>query len=155
MTFDLTLQKRLAASVLKSSQKRIKFDNARLNDIKAAITKEDIRALVADGIISSIPVRGVSRVRARKRAVQRSKGLRKGAGKREGKATARNPGKEAWMKKIRVQRKFIRELKDKKLIDVATYRELYLKSKGGFFRSIRHIKIYINERGIVKSSGAK
>jgi ribosomal protein L19E len=37
-------------------------------------------------------------------------------------------------------------LKEKKIIDDKLYRELYLKSKGGFFRSKRHIKIYLEER---------
>lgn len=147
-SFDLSLQKRIAADVLKATPKRVRFDPARLNDVKAAITKEDIRTLVMDGIITAVPIRGVSRVRARHIANQRSKGLRKGPGSREGKATARNPSKDAWMTKVRAQRNFLKELKDKGIITNTTYRHLYLKSKGGFFRSVRHIKIYVNERSL-------
>ena len=66
MTFDLTLQKRLAASVLNATPKRVRFDPARLNDVKAAITKQDIKMLVNDGIITAVPARGVSRVRGTK-----------------------------------------------------------------------------------------
>ena len=146
----MKLQKRLAADVLKATPKRIRFDKDRLNDIQAAITKEDIRQLVTEGLITEIPKRGISRVRARKRAVQRSKGLRKGAGKREGTASARQPSKEVWMQRIRAQRAFLKELKDKGIITPATHRQLYLKSKGGYFRSIRHIKLYMNERGLVE-----
>jgi len=38
------------------------------------------------------------------------------------------------------------ELKDRKIIDDKLYRELYSKSKGGFFRSRRHIKLFLEER---------
>lgn len=151
MTIDLTLQKRISAQLLKVGQQRVRFDPARLNDIKAAITKEDIRSLIKEDAIKALPKKGVSRVRARKQAVQRSKGLRKGAGRREGTAGARNPSKKVWMAKVRVQRKFLKELKEKSLLTTANFRELYRKSKGGFFRSVRHIKLYMNERGMVKN----
>jgi ribosomal protein L19E len=49
------------------------------------------------------------------------------------------------MTRIRSQRNFIRELKDGKVITNETYREIYRKSKGGFFRSTRHIKIYLED----------
>lgn len=146
MAYDLTLQKRLAATVLKSSIHRIVLDTARLNDIKAAITKADIRGLIAQGAITETPVRGVSRVRARKNAGQRSKGLRKGPGRQEGKATAKNPSKTAWIAKVRAQRIFLRDLRKKEIVTPDVYRDLYNKSGGGFFRSVRHIKIFINER---------
>lgn len=150
MTFDLKLQKRISADVLKASPNKVRFDPSRLNDIKAAITKEDIRGLVEEGIITAQPIKGVSRARARHNAKQRSKGLRKGPGSKEGGANARNPKKQAWMKKVRAQRKFIRELREKGIVTAQGYRELYQKSKGGFFRSIRHIKIYVNERGLAQ-----
>ena len=62
----LKLQKRLAASILGCSEKRIVFDTDRLEDIKEAITKLDIRSLIADKAIKAKPIKGVSRVRARK-----------------------------------------------------------------------------------------
>jgi large subunit ribosomal protein L19e len=148
MTFDLQTQKRLAGTILKSAPKRVRFDPARLHDIKAAITKADIKTLINEGAISAIPKSGVSRSRARHNAKQRAKGLRKGPGSKEGKATARNPSKAAWMAKIRAQRKFIADLKEKKIITLEHYRILYTKSKGGFFRNIRHIKIYLNEQNL-------
>jgi len=154
MTYDLTLQKRLAAIVLKTSPHRITFDPARLNDIKAAITKHDIRQLVAEGTITAVAAIGVSRVRARKRASQRAKGLRKGPGSREGKATARNPAKRAWIGKVRAQREFLRDLRTKGILTAESYRDLYNKSKGGFFRSVRHIKIFINERAMATRQAA-
>ena len=48
-----------------------------------------------------------------------------------------------------------KRLKDKGLLDNKNYKELYLKAKGGFFRSERHLKTYINERGLIIKDGKK
>jgi large subunit ribosomal protein L19e len=141
----MKIQKRLASQVLDVSQKRVKFDVQRLADIKEAITKTDIRQLVSEKAITKVQEKGVSRGRARKIKTQKAKGLRKGAGSRQGKATARLPRKESWMNKIRSQRKFLIELREKELVTLGTYRIIYLKCKGGFFRSTRHIKLYLEE----------
>jgi len=139
-------QKRLAAQILKCSKKRIKFDPDRLSDIKEAITKADIKGLIKDKAIRKVHAKGVSRGRARKRLVQRRKGKQKGQGSRKGSRGARLPRKREWINKIRAQRELLKKLKEKKIIDDKLYRELYLKSKGGFFRSRRHIKLYLKER---------
>jgi large subunit ribosomal protein L19e len=150
---ELKIQKRLAAQILKCSQNKIVFDNSKLKDIKEAITKADIKTLIANKVIWEKPSKENSRARARKRAVQKKKGRRKGEGKRKGKYTARTPKKEAWKIKIRTQRKLLKELRDKELISRKDYQDLYKKAKGGFFRSRRHIKTYIEEYGYVKKRG--
>lgn len=141
----LNVQKRLAASVLRGSQKRVKFDPDKLSEIKEAITKHDIAGLVNKGVIGMTPKIGVSRGRARKIHEQKKKGRRKGQGSRKGKATARLPAKESWMNRIRLQREFLNELKEKDLVTLPTFREIYRKAKGGFFRSKRHIKVYLED----------
>lgn len=150
---DLKLQKKLAGSVLGCSSKRVRFLPEALEQVKDAITKLDLKALINDGLVFNIPKRSNSRFNARKRQGQRSKGLQKGFGRRKGKNTARLPSKEDWVKKIRVQREFLKELKDKGMLDVKAYRNLYRKSSGGFFRSRRHIKIYMNEHKLVQENG--
>jgi large subunit ribosomal protein L19e len=144
----LNVQKRLAASVLRASEKRVWFDPQRLTEVKEAITKHDIANLINKGAIGIRPKVGVSRGRARKIKVQKSKGRRKGQGSRGGKFTARSPAKESWMNRIRLQREFLAELKEKKLISLATYRDIYGKAKGGFFRSRRHVKIYLTDNDL-------
>lgn len=143
-------QKRLAAIILKCSPKRVWFDPERLEEIKEGITKFDIRSLIKDKAIIRKRVNAKSRSGARRRAVQKRKGRLKGPSSRKGKRTARLPKKKAWMNKIRLMRKFLRELKEKGIISQRDYRKLYLKAKGGFFRSKRHIKLYIEEEGMVK-----
>ena len=44
-------------------------------------------------------------------------------------------------------RAFLKELRDKGIISKEDYRVLYAKVKGGFFRSKRHIKLYIADQG--------
>lgn len=148
MTYDLTLQKRLSGQILKAAPKRIRFDPASLNEIKSAITKNDLKTLISKGAIGVIPERGVSRGRARHNDIQKAKGLRKGPGSKKGKATARTPSKEEWMNRVRAQRDFLQELKEKGIITGVTFRDLYKKSKGGYFRNVRHIKIYFNEQNL-------
>ena len=147
---ELKVQKKLAGSVLKCSKSRIKFDTERLDEIKEAITKADIKALIIDHAISRKPVMNTSRFRARKKLIQKRKGRQKGEGSRKGKATARLPKKRRWINQVRIQREFLKYLNDNKIIEKKVYRDLYLKCKGGFFRSKRHLKLYIDEHGLEK-----
>lgn len=144
----LDSQRRIAADILKCSAQRIRFDEEALESISEAITKEDLRVLIKEGVISKKPIKGQSRVRANKRLVQKRKGRRSGPGSHKGKKTARLPSKEAWMNRIRAQRKLLRELKQEKQISDKDYRSLYRKAKGGFFRSRRHINLYIDEHNM-------
>ena len=152
---DLKTQKNMARSLFKVGYKRLKFDSEKLSEIKEAITKKDIKGLVNKNIIKILAKRGISRARARKILLQKRKGRRKGIGSRKGTANARLNSKRDWINKIRVLRRFIKNLKDKSLINNKDYKELYLKAKGGFFRSERHLKTYINERSIIVKDGKK
>lgn len=146
----LNVQRRLASQILKCGINRIKFDPERLSDIKEAITKIDIKSLIKEGAISKKEIVSTSRFWANKRKSQKSSGRQKGFGSRKGKKTARLSPKRVWINKIRLQRSFIKSLKAGNAIEIADYHELYMKSKGGFFRSLRHLKLYAKERGIVK-----
>lgn len=146
----LTAQKRLAGQIFKCSPKKVRVDPARLEDIKESITKADIRALIIDKAITAKPVKKSSKGRIRKNKIQKKKGRQAGTGTRKGTKKARSPKKVTWMNKIRKQRLFLRELKEKELIDAKKFRDLYRKAKGGLFRSKEHLKLYINERGYLK-----
>lgn len=145
----ITSQKRLAAQLAGASPKRIKFTQDRLDDIKEAITKADIRGLINNKVIKVLPKRGVSRVRARKRQSQRRKGRQKGPGTLKSKSCARFDKKRKWINKIRSQRALLNALRTRKIVDNKTFRMLYMKSKGGFFRNKRHIKLYIKENDLI------
>ena len=54
------------------------------------------------------------------------------------------------MIKIRSLKAMLKVLRDKGMIETATYRNLYMKAKGGFFRSKRHLRLYVDEQGLIK-----
>ena len=147
---QLKIQKRLAAQILKTSGKKIRLDSDRLEDIKEAITKADIKSLIKDNAITEKRARGISGHRISKKRVKKRKGRRSGFGSIKGSKGARRGKKRAWIRSVRAQRGFLKLLRDKKIIPDNEYRPLYMKSKGGFFRSKRHIKVYMKERGIIK-----
>ena len=147
---SLKNQKRIAAQVLKCSPYRIRFDTNHLTDIKEAITKSDIRSLVSQGVIHVKPVENISRGRARETAAKKRKGQRRGQGSRKGTYYARAGHKRDWITRIRSQRDMLLKLRDGQKIDKKAFRQLYSKAKGGFFRSVRHIKIYVEEQGLMK-----
>lgn len=147
--FDV--QRRLAADILKCGKNRIRFDPNKLDDIKEAITKTDVRALINNGTISKKRPLNTSRFWARRREKQKSKGKQKGHGSRKGRKTARLEPKRAWINKIRLQRYFIKSWRNNDTITRNAYHELYIKSKGGFFRSLRHLRLYAYEKGLLKN----
>jgi len=144
------IQRRLAADILKCSPQRIRFDEERLDDIKEAITKTDVRSLIKQGVIVKLQINGISNARKKQRAKQLAKGRKRGAGSRKGRANARFNTKDAWISRVRIQRALLKRLRSREKISHETYRDLYRKVKGGFFRSERHVKIYCEENNLFK-----
>ncbi|MEF8758143.1 MAG: 50S ribosomal protein L19e [Halobacteriales archaeon] len=145
---DLRAQRRLAADVLDVGENRVWFDPESQGEIAEAITREDVRDLVEDGVIRAKDKKGNSKGRARERAEKRAYGHRKGAGSRKGTAGGRQNEKEAYQNQIRAQRRRLRELRDEGELSPSEYRDLYDKANGGEFRSVRYLENYIeNEYG--------
>ena len=147
---NLRNQRRISAKIQGVGKKRVWFDPDRLQDIKEAITKADLITLMKDKAIQKHPQKGHSKGRTRKLKIQKSKGRQKERGSRKGKKGARLPKKRNWMYKIREQRALLKRLITKDMITTPTYREMYKKSKGGFFRSVRHLKGYLTDHGLIK-----
>jgi large subunit ribosomal protein L19e len=143
-------KKILAAKILKVSPQKVKFDVEALEEIGKALTRSDIRGLIAVGKITKVKGNEQSRGRARKTAAQKRKGRRKNEGSKKGNKYSKVSGKERWVTRVRLQRAFIRELRDKHLISPKDYLLLYSKIKGGFFRNKRHIKLYLNEYNLIQ-----
>jgi len=134
-------KKRMAASIRKVGVNKVKITN--VEEVKEALTREDIRLLIKKGAIVIKRKKGVSRARAKKLHEQKTKGRRRGEGSKKG---PKNKRKEVWMKRVRAQRKFAKMLKEGNKIDQKTYKDVYRKIGGGFFRSVAHIKIYLKKR---------
>ncbi|MHC1601518.1 MAG: 50S ribosomal protein L19e [Candidatus Nezhaarchaeales archaeon] len=145
---NLSMVRRLAAEVLGVGEGRVYIDPSRIDEAASAITKDDVRRLIEEGIISAKPIKGTSRVRARLRHTKRRRGLRKGEGSRKG--SKANMDKRLWVARVRALRKLLKYLRDRKMIDRKTYRKLYRMVKGGVFHSKAHLKTYIKEHGLLR-----
>jgi large subunit ribosomal protein L19e len=139
----LKSQRRLAAQILKTGQNRVWINPERVDDVEAAITREEIRKLVHEGVIKSLPEKGVSQGRSRILHQKKKKGRRRGPGSGTGSAHAKISKKDAWMSKIRALRKRLRELKARKIVAEDNYRKLYRMASSGRFASVADLERYL------------
>jgi len=140
----LRLQKRLAARILKVGQSKIWIDPESIEDVKNAITRSDIKKLIGKKVI---------KVKRDKLKLPKPKKKRKkGPGSRKGAKGARLSKKEVWMSTIRPLRKMIKDLRDEEKITKTDYRKLYKLIKSGIFRSRSHLKLYLEQKEILKET---
>ena len=151
----LKSQRTVASRILKCGITRVWFDPTRLADIGEAITAEDIRRLVSDGVIRAVQKQGTSNYRKNKLAEQKRKGRRKGRGSRKGHIGTRLRKKKAWISRIRSLRKLLVELRTGGRVDSKTYRDAYIKSKSGYFRSRAHVMLYLERNNLLKKEDVK
>ncbi|MFB6127449.1 MAG: 50S ribosomal protein L19e [Halolamina sp.] len=140
---DLKAQRRLAADELDVGKGRVWFDPEEQSEIAEAITREDVRDLIDQGVIRAEDAKSNSRGRARKRQAKRDYGHGTGAGSRKGKSGAREAQRDAWISQIRALRSRLKELRDDGPLSASQYRELYNKASGGEFDSVDRLESYI------------
>ena len=144
----LSLQKRLAASVLKVGQSRVVMDPDHFEDIKNAITRADIRKMINHGYIK------VKKTKVKKPDLYKKK-RKKGPGRRKGTKGAKVTKKRNWINTIRPLRRMLKDLRDKETIDSRTYRNTYMLIKSGMFRSRSHLKLYLKQKGVLREKKSK
>ena len=128
----LDKKKALAAKIFKVGKDRIVFLEPRLEEIKEAITKDDIRSLKADGAIM------IKEIKARrsqpKRKAKRSPGnIRKRA----------KDSKREYMTLTRKFRSHVAKLKEKKVLDRDEVKDLRNKIRNRYFKSQAQLREYI------------
>ncbi|MEM4625283.1 MAG: 50S ribosomal protein L19e [Candidatus Pacearchaeota archaeon] len=126
---NLKKKKDLAARTLKLGKERVILDPNRIDEIKEAITKQDIRDLVKDGAIRIAPKKGRKKKQKRK--------TRRRAGKIKIRVKKR---KENYVKLTRKLRKYLKELRNQNKISRDKYYELRRRIKMKEFKSKRHLK---------------
>ena len=139
---NLRSKRRLAAKTLGVGKDRIIMDPEAQDLIQDAITRSTIRGLVGMGGIKVAPVKGVSRGRAQREALER-KSRKQGAF--SGPLTSRRPRKEAWMIKVRALRWRLKVARERNEIPKDLYRKLYRQVKGGQVRDVKHLYELIKE----------
>jgi large subunit ribosomal protein L19e len=137
--------KELAAKILKVGVSKIYITPEETAKVKEAMTKDDVRELIANRIIKKRQDNQQSKGRARTLKKQKQKGRKRGYGKRTGTKKTRTEKKKTWMKKVRAQRRTLKELKEKnpEAVKKIGYSNLYKKIKGGFFRGKKYLQEYI------------
>lgn len=141
----MNLQKKLASKVMKCGVNRIWVD-PKNDKVRQAITRNDIRRFIKEGIIKKIPEKKPKK--AVKKRQQRT-------GSKKGTFGARTGKKTNWLKIVRPQRKLLKELKEQKKISVDVYRKTYRHIKGRQFRSKTHLLTHLTEKGYIKKEKKK
>jgi len=137
-----SLQKRMAAKVLKVGISRVWLDPAKREDIEKAVTKWDIRKLIKQNAIKALP----EKLHRPKERVKK----RKGTGRRKGGKYSIVSRKRRWISTIRPLRELLKELKSSGQIDNPTYKKMRLLAKGGVFRSRAHLRLYLEQHHLLK-----
>lgn len=145
---SLKSQRRLAAEIMKIGENRVWIDPERIDYVEAAITREEVKKLIHEKVVRSLPEKGISRARARVFAEKRKKGLRRGPGGKSGPARSKITKKQAWMSRIRPVRRRLRELKDSRAITESVYRKMYDMSESGVFESKADLERYIRTHNL-------
>lgn len=143
----MSSQRRLAAEIMKVGTHRVWIDPEESDKVESAITREEIRKLIHEGVIQKTPVNSISRGRHRLLSEKRRAGRRSGPGSKKG---SPGIGKKGWVKRIRVIRSRLRHLRDKRMIAPAAYRKLFMMAKGGAFRNRSHLEEYIEAHKLAR-----
>jgi large subunit ribosomal protein L19e len=136
----LSLQKRLAADILKVGISKVWLDPDHREDIKNAITRADIKKLIEKGYIKKRKGKVPYPDAAKKR--------KQNPGSRKGKKGARMDEKRKWINTIRPIRKMLNDLKKEGKISKEVYKTAYRLAKAGTFRSRSHLKLYLQQKGV-------
>lgn len=129
---NLGKKKKLAARTFRVGRKRIVFLKPRLEEIKEAITRQDIKDLKKEGAIL------VKEIGGRKKKKRKTK--KSGPGKIKKKIKKR---KKAYVILTRKLRKYVKEMKKQGHISREETSDIRKKIRNKGFRSQAHLKEYL------------
>jgi len=128
---NLGKKKELVKRTFGVGEERIVFVESRLEDIKEAITKQDMRDLKADGAIIIKDVKGRKKVVTRNRRSQGNVKIRV------------NKRKEKYMIMTRKLRKYVAEMLRKGSLEKKHAEDIRKKVRNKAYRSLAHLKEHI------------
>ena len=135
-------KKLLAMRTLKVGKERIVFLKPRLDEIKEAITKQDIRDLKKEGAIIVKDIKGRKKV---EKINKRSTGnIRKKVNKR----------KKEYVIMTRKLRRYVLEMKKQGELSQEEWKDIRKKIRNRIFRSKAHLKAYIVQRNKFSTSSS-
>ncbi len=130
---NLKNKKHLIGKVLGVGRGRIALDENRLEEIKEAITRQDVRELKERGLIIVKEKKG--RRKKKKRKTKRRGGSRRKRPKNR---------KREYMHMVRKQRKYLKIMKDEGVIDRDKYYKLRNDIKARKFKDLKRLKQEVN-----------
>lgn len=131
---NLGKKKTLASKALKVGKERVVFLQTRLNDIKEAITKQDIKDLKKEGAIVVQNIKGSKK--NLKRKTRRSTGnVRKKVNKR----------KQEYVVMTRKLRRIVVAMKSRGEISQEEAKDIRNKIRNRVFKTSAHLKKYVEE----------
>lgn len=136
------LQRRLAAKILKVGKEKVWMDPKKREDISKAITRADVRRLILKKYIK----KKLGKIKRQKEVRVK----RKGHGSRKGTKHSIIGRKGKWIQTIRPLRRELKEMKASGKIDNFTYNQMRSLAKGGMFRSRSHLRLYLEQHGLLK-----
>ena len=139
--------KRLAGSILKAGESRVKFTDS--VKAKEALTRDDVRSLIDQGVIVVEQKKGIGRSKARFKQSRLHAGRRRGPGSTKGAKYAVVSRKQRWIVKVRSQRRILKQLKPS--LNEGEFRRLYKMVKGNFFKSKKHLISFAKENNLLKA----
>ncbi len=142
---ELKKAKELAGRILKVGVNKIYIDPKNTAKVAEAMTKDDVRGLIADRIIKKRRVNSQSSGRTKAIKEKQRKGRKRGKGKKKGTKKARGEKKATWIKKVRAQRRTLKELRksNPEAVKAKGYGNTYRRIKGNYFRGKKYLKEYI------------
>ena len=129
---NLSKKKELAARTFKVGKARIVFLTSRVNEIKEAITKQDIRDLKNNGAIL------VKEIKGRKKNIKKKR--KRSDGKIKKKVKKR---KQEYVVMTRKLRKYVSEMRKQEKVSRDEYYDIRKKIRNRIFKSQAHLRDYI------------
>ncbi len=130
--------RRLAAELLNVGENRVRISPENISEVKSAMTRADVQALIDKGAIKALPKKG-----------RRKKEKKKKRGTGSIKGSTGKKRKKGWMVKIRSQRRLINKLLALGALPKEEKRALYMKAKSGIFRNKKAMLTYLKENEII------
>ncbi|MBI5803188.1 hypothetical protein HY448_00700 [Candidatus Pacearchaeota archaeon] len=131
---NLNKKKELAARTFRVGKERIVFIESRMNEIKEAITRQDIKDLANEGAIILKNKKG-TKIKEKGRKNRSVGNVRKSI----------NDRKRRYMILTRKLRNYIKELKKNGKISRENYLDIRKKIRNRFFRDKNNLKEYLSE----------
>ncbi|MCL4373424.1 MAG: 50S ribosomal protein L19e [Candidatus Marsarchaeota archaeon] len=143
---SLKTTKRIASELLNRGSSSVRIKPSAIEDAQKALTKDDVRSMISKGDIYAIKEKHNMSIYAKLLNAKRSKGRKRGRGRRKGTLKARSG--DMHKKEVRALRRVLGTLKADNTIDGKTFKTLYRLVRGGNFASKASLLNHIRTMGI-------